>query len=72
VSGEPERYVPGAVYTCESVGLGFHISATGFVSTLVCQTLITVPNKDKYTFPHITICDSLVLGYVGISYLEIN
>jgi hypothetical protein len=31
VSGEPERYVPGAVYTCESAGLDCYISATRLV-----------------------------------------
>jgi hypothetical protein len=28
VSGEPERYVPGAVYTCESARLDRYVSAT--------------------------------------------
>lgn len=33
VSGEPERYVPGAVYTCESAEFDFCISATRLVFT---------------------------------------
>jgi hypothetical protein len=33
VSGEPERYVPGAVYTCESAGLNYYVSAFWLVFT---------------------------------------
>jgi hypothetical protein len=69
VSGEPERYVPGSVYTCESTGLGFHVSTARLVSAHECARYGWLFCLRKSTHFH-TLWSVIhwFLVYIGVSY----